>query len=287
MDYDDPIGWSTREAHCAFVGTSRAQLFLMYSLRSIVPSAIDSSHSCLEYSCAGELSVPVTSERHRVDDVPRNSQALALRYFDKAIIKLHEMLPRTRFLANLEKLDAKLVWFCILMVELPGGVDDGSFKIIGWHTISDDDDVHGLDTIVEHESLEIGLENLVQALTGRCCTPGTHCLKDLDDGTRRCDVLVNARIGVVEEVDVDSVCITLGADRCNHFKSLASLLPRAAGHGSRIIDEKDCIEASKEVIGIVFFDIGSRGWVYCGGILSWAWCIRRRGIAVRTKGIHA
>jgi hypothetical protein len=45
----------------------------------------------------------------------------------------------------------------------------------------------------------------------------------------------------------------LGADRGNHLQSFARLSPRAPGHGSRIVNQKDGVEGLEKCILVVIF----------------------------------
>lgn len=62
---------------------------------------------------------------------------------------------------------------------------------------------------------------------------------------------------MVQKVDVDSIWVVGCADWCDGGEGITSLSPRAAGHGARVIDDKDGVESGEE--GILVLGAGDTG----------------------------
>ena len=123
------------------------------------------------------------------------------------------MLGSLRISPNLEELYAKLPRRCLQLIEFLRGLNERAFEIVRRHTVRDADDVDrfgGLGSRLVFSQV-LG-EDVVERPSGGRGAAGAHGLEDLAHGAGVCDVAMEGRTRVVEEVDVDSVGVVGCAD---------------------------------------------------------------------------
>lgn len=205
-----------------------------------IQASIDRPKHDLENSIASELATLCASERHSINDI---AQLVIARDLSQLVVKLHEVFPGHLVAADLEELHANLPRGRIELVEFLRRRNQRRLDIVRRLAVSHDDDVERLRGIrLRGIAAHVRLQDPVETLARRCSAARTHRLEDLAHDRRVGDVVVEGRIWVVQEVEVDAVGVVRGADWRDGFDGVAGFAPAAAGHAARVVDQEHCIE---------------------------------------------
>lgn len=201
------------------------------------------------------------------------------------VVQLLQELPGVLVVADLEELDPDLPGdgLAPVAVEPLGGSHDDALRVVGELTVRDGDDVeraHGEGRVAElavficrggHglDALQVGPQDLVQALPEGRAAGRADAPEDLLDGRGRGDVRVGPGIAVaasmVQKVDVDAVGVVLDADGRDGGDRVFGLLPPRSLHAQAIVDHEDGVEFREEGVGRIaagarLIGRGRRGW---------------------------
>lgn len=218
------------------------------TLLPVQPSVHRAEHD-LENTVACQMSPGLTCERDSVDNIPHITIA---RNFSELVIQLLQGRFSLLIATDLEKLDADLPGGCVELVQLLGGLDQRTLNVVAWFAIRDADDVHGLGCLGRIGVLaQIWSQDLVQTLAGWSTATRSHRIEDLSHSASSSDIVMERRVAMVEEVDVDAVSVVRRADWSDGLKCFASLAPKTACHGSAVVDEEDSVEGVEKCIRVV------------------------------------
>ena len=163
----------------------------------------------------------------------------------------------------MEELDAGLPPRGAQVVHLLGVVHDCVLGAIVWHTVRDDDDVDGLDvrTVLGRflQLREVGLEDVVEAQAREGKTVRGDLAEDLLNLSlaRQVGVATTRFIGrsllriVIQEVQVNTVLVPLGAHLGDLAQDRAGLRPQSPKHAPRIVDKEYGVKLSEEGILVI------------------------------------
>jgi hypothetical protein len=249
--------------------------------RTTSRSPVQASHNCTENNledsiCRQRLTVV------RASGVPsRCINHIANALLSEVIVQLSKSLCRTKLVSDLEELNSNLVRGCLDLVELLSVMHEDTLRVIGGTAVGDDDDVDRLGRVkvtrAARDVRNVWFENAVKTRSRGCRTAGTNRLEQLLDLAGVANLEVSARgLGagtdsggaVVQEVNVDTVWVVRRAERGDGAEGIADFSPRATGHGTRIVDDKDGIEGGEE--SILVFGAGdagdARSWRCAAGV---------------------
>ena len=194
-------------------------------ISSLLPiqSTIDSAQDDLQNLIGREVrSQRIISKGDGIDHISNTGDV------GQTIVKFAERLGGAAFVADLKELDANLPGGRLGFIKLFGDGDDDAFDIVARDPVGDDDDVQRLggrrSSLV---TLEIGLEDLMQANPRGCASSRRDGVEDLFDRLGRGHVAVPLWFirCVVEKVDVDAVRVTGRANWCNGPQGRGCLTP--------------------------------------------------------------
>lgn len=209
--------------------------------------------------------------RHRIHHIPHIPR------HRKLIIQIAQRLRSAPLLADLEKLDPDLPCRSIELVEFPRRGNNGRFHVVGWHTVSDNDDVHRFAVLrallLAHA--EIGTQEAVETASCRGATAWTDGVEDTLDIVFGGDVFVFGRVALVQEINVNAIGVEARADGSDGGEGVGNFAPGSAGHAAGVVDEEFGVEGGEEgefavwVGGHVACDDGLvsgrgvSGWLVC------------------------
>lgn len=123
------------------------------------------------------------------------------------------MLGSIRIAPNLEELHANLPRRRLKLIEFLRDLNQRALEIVRRHAVRDADDIDRLGSTGPRLVVrQVPGEDVVERAADGSCAAGAHGLEDFAHGAGACDVAVEGRLRVVEEVDVDSVGVVGGAD---------------------------------------------------------------------------
>ena len=199
-----------------------------------IHTPIDRTKDNLENTIAVKLRALGTREGNSINNI---SQIRVLGNNCKLIVQCLEILLRPRIVADLEELHADLLGGRIEPVELPRRFDQHAVRVVGGFAVSDANDIDRLRALgITLVLFNIRYEDVAQSPSKRCVARRVHILEDLANGGTALDMLVEIRVRVVEEVDVDAVSVVCGAYWRDGLQSVGCLGPTGACHRTRIVD---------------------------------------------------
>lgn len=212
-------------------------------------SSDDTSETNLQQSLCRELLALLARPRDSIDhvaDIVRSGER---------VIQLGQVLRGLGFASDLKELDSDLPGLGIVRVKFLGGADDHALDVVAGHAVGDDDDVERLDCcrlplgLLRHRCGEFGEiwpQDMCQSCTGGCASQRSDGLEEILDCRGGGDVGIAAVSGVgiamVEEIDVDTIRVVGGTDRCDGCDGCGCFSPAAACHAPAVVDQKDGVE---------------------------------------------
>lgn len=241
----------------------------MQLLRLAIKSPRHSTKHNLENAITRKGRPTFALEGHRVDDI---SHIFILRNISQIVIKLLQVPSGHRITPDLEELHANLPCRGIELVQFLRSLDESAFNVIRGLAVGDTDDVDGLFGLRLGCVLsEVFAEDLVESLAGERRASGSYGVEDFLHAA--CAGHVEVFVFVVEEVDVNTVCVVSSADWRDGHKSVGCLSPEAACHGSGVVDEEDGVESVQERVLIISYicyrSTNLRSLRSC----IWSWCV--------------
>lgn len=215
----------------------------------------------------------------------------------QVVVEVAQSLSGRGLVSDLEELDADLVRGRVKLLELSGVAKDDALWVVGGASVRDYDDVDGLDilyiVLVLLQVSHVRPEDALQTSTGRGSCGREDGLEEVLDLVGVADVSVTTcglalacsfSGSVVEKVEVNAVWIVGSTDGSNGGEGIADFSPRATGHGTRVINDKDGIESGQKGISVLCGsdtstaqrDAASRAAVLRRKArICWWWCIKQ------------